>query len=592
MRHVKRPKGIAYMNYASADQDHSPTLAESTASPDQQLRIPYESLKLAALFASNSPNKYLLQTINATMSVEPRPDPVSDDDEDDDDELAPTQEDEWDDWEGSQGDEEPTKSLFGPEVLPTPEEAIAHDAKVHGFDIRQYAVQEVAAGKDPLAELKAAGSAAKSVWVGSDDYLLPVMQEDPLLFMDYDEYTSLSTAVDQGQNSIKAFLRHINHDQTAEQHQALLAPHQPRSNSAGAGHATTASNTTPTKLNAEAKDVDGAYFDSYSGFGIHKEMISDTPRTESYQKALEQNPSLIKGAVVMDVGCGTGILSLFAARAGASRVVAIDGSKRIADYAKKICALNGYCSESGGPMSIVQGKVEEIQDMPVDKVDVIVSEWMGYALLFETMLDTVLYARDKYLKPGGAVLPDMATIHVAGGGAAASGSTWWKDVYGFEMSPIQAEMHKMQLKEANVMVVKKEDIVTDSIMVKSEDQDFSTEFTLKFPSSAVEPVEVHSIVLWFDTAFSERFCSEVPVLLSTSPMAVSTHWAQTLLVLREPVLLGPPGSAAADGSSPASASCLTGRISMVRNRSKHRSLDISLEYKAELSDGKVIKHAA
>lgn len=42
------------------------------------------------------------------------------------------------------------------------------------------------------------------------------------------------------------------------------------------------------------------------------------------------------------------------------------------------------------------------------------SEWMGYALLFESMLDTVLHARDVYLKPGGAVLPDIASIFIAG----------------------------------------------------------------------------------------------------------------------------------------------------------------------------------
>lgn len=60
------------------------------------------------------------------------------------------------------------------------------------------------------------------------------------------------------------------------------------------------------------------------------------------------------------------------------------------------------------------------------KVDVIVSEWMGYALLFETMLDSVLSARDRWLAPGGVVLPDLATIHVAGGGYGALGLDFWE----------------------------------------------------------------------------------------------------------------------------------------------------------------------
>ena len=45
---------------------------------------------------------------------------------------------------------------------------------------------------------------------------------------------------------------------------------------------------------------------------------------------------------------------------------------------------------------MIRGKVEEI-DLPVDKVDVIVSEWMGYCLFYESMLDTVIFARDKWL---------------------------------------------------------------------------------------------------------------------------------------------------------------------------------------------------
>jgi protein arginine N-methyltransferase 1 len=52
--------------------------------------------------------------------------------------------------------------------------------------------------------------------------------------------------------------------------------------------------------------------------------------------------------------------------------------------------------------------------LPVDKVDIIISEWMGYFLLYESMLDSVLYARDKYLVPGGLMFPDEATMYLAG----------------------------------------------------------------------------------------------------------------------------------------------------------------------------------
>ncbi len=56
--------------------------------------------------------------------------------------------------------------------------------------------------------------------------------------------------------------------------------------------------------------------------------------------------------------------------------------------------------------------MEEVE-LPVQKVDIIISEWMGYFLLYESMLDTVLWARDKYLAKGGKMLPSRAQIFVA-----------------------------------------------------------------------------------------------------------------------------------------------------------------------------------
>ena len=61
---------------------------------------------------------------------------------------------------------------------------------------------------------------------------------------------------------------------------------------------------------------------------------------------------------------------------------------------------------------MIQGKVEEIE-LPVEKVDVIISEWMGYLLLYESMLDTVFYARDKWLSKEGQLFPDRCAMFVA-----------------------------------------------------------------------------------------------------------------------------------------------------------------------------------
>ena len=102
----------------------------------------------------------------------------------------------------------------------------------------------------------------------------------------------------------------------------------------------------------------------------------------------------------------------FAARAGARHVIGVDMSS-IINKAKEIVQVNGLTSK----ITLLQGKMEEVE-LPAQflnngKVDIIISEWMGYFLLYESMLDTVLYARDRYLNKGGKIFPDKATIYMA-----------------------------------------------------------------------------------------------------------------------------------------------------------------------------------
>ena len=73
----------------------------------------------------------------------------------------------------------------------------------------------------------------------------------------------------------------------------------------------------------EEDDYDDEYFSSYTDVNVHKLMLKDAPRTEAYRNFIEKNQHLIKGKIVVDVGAGTGILSLFAAKAGAKHVSSI-----------------------------------------------------------------------------------------------------------------------------------------------------------------------------------------------------------------------------------------------------------------------------
>lgn len=209
------------------------------------------------------------------------------------------------------------------------------------------------------------------------------------------------------------------------------------------------------------------YFDSYAHFGIHEEMLKDEVRTLTYRNSMYDNKHLFKvsdvcmiiyieiddllicfergysdcqflfqGKTVIDIGCGTGILSMFAAKAGAARVIGIECSN-IVEYAKQIVEIN----KLDHIITIVKGKVEEVE-LPhgIEKVDIIISEWMGYCLFYESMLDTVLFARDKWLKEGGMLFPDQATLFVIGiedRQYKDEKINWWDDVYGFDMSPIR-----------------------------------------------------------------------------------------------------------------------------------------------------------
>ncbi|KAL4588929.1 hypothetical protein LXL04_001829 [Taraxacum kok-saghyz] len=121
-----------------------------------------------------------------------------------------------------------------------------------------------------------------------------------------------------------------------------------------------------------------------------QEMLKDVVRTKTYQNVIYKSKFLFKDKIVLDVGAETGILSLFCAKAGAKHVYAIECSQ-MADMAQEIVKANVF-SDGNRPI----GKVEI--DLQIPQVDIIILEWTGYFLLYENMLNTVLYARDKWLK--------------------------------------------------------------------------------------------------------------------------------------------------------------------------------------------------
>jgi protein arginine N-methyltransferase 1 len=296
-------------------------------------------------------------------------------------------------------------------------------------------------------------------------------------------------------------------------------------------------------------------------FGIHEEMLKDEVRTRSYQAAILKSRHLFAGKTVLDVGCGTGILCMFAAKAGAARVIGVDYSA-IIEQARAIVKANGL----DDVITLVRGKMEEIV-LPhgIEKVDIIISEWMGYFLLYESMLDTVLFARDRYLAPGGLIFPDKATLYVAAIEDAdykEEKIEWWRDVYGYDMTVIR----DLAMLEPLVDTVQSSAVISDACelisvdiqTVRKEDLTFTAPFALKVARSDY----CHALVAYFDMFFTH--CHKT-VHFSTGPHAKYTHWKQTVFYLDE-VLCAEAGEE------------LTGELRCRPNAKNHRDLDIELSY--------------
>lgn len=329
----------------------------------------------------------------------------------------------------------------------------------------------------------------------------------------------------------------------------------------------------------QAKATDYAnYFCSYAQLYHQKQMLADHNRMAAYHTAIMENSTVFKDKVVMDVGAGSGILSTWCAQAGARRVYAIEYTD-IANLAQLVIDANGLSDI----VTVIQGAVEEVR-LPIETdglyteekdspqfqvVDIIVSEWMGYFLLRESMLDSLIRARNKFLKPKtGLMFPSHATMYLA--------PVWDEDtrkvshqeydaamddwarfadttssIYGVDLSVLEACFEKEQKEYylmssrwsehrpdailSNPCVVKELDMMTctlsDSQGITCGDPYSNFEFDI-----VAEKVggPISGFAGWFTVDFKSRsdnlelsspnlLC---PVFLNTGPEAGRTHWGQ------------------------------------------------------------------
>ena len=164
----------------------------------------------------------------------------------------------------------------------------------------------------------------------------------------------------------------------------------------------------------------------------HREYLRDRARLAVFERAIA---AVVRpGDVVADLASGTGILGLFACRAGARRVYAIDNSG-MNGPARDIARANGF----GDRIVWVNGHSTQV-DLP-ERVDAIVSDIIGRIGFLSGGADALVDARDRWLRPGGAIMPAVVHTWVAPVEHAALYANvdfWREPVAGFDVSPVRA----------------------------------------------------------------------------------------------------------------------------------------------------------
>lgn len=197
---------------------------------------------------------------------------------------------------------------------------------------------------------------------------------------------------------------------------------------------------------------------------------------------------------------------------------------------------------------------------------------MGYCLFYESMLDTVLYARDKWLNKDGMMFPDICTLFVTAiedRQYKDEKINWWDEVYGFNMSTIR----KVAITEPLVDVVDPKQVVTNSYMVKEIDlytvQKKDLSFSSPFHLTVRRNDFIQALVTYFNVEFSK--CHK-RLGFSTSPDSQYTHWKQTVFYMDEHIT-------AKKGEE------VFGTFSMHPNTKNNRDLDfgIKVTFNGELS---------
>ena len=159
-----------------------------------------------------------------------------------------------------------------------------------------------------------------------------------------------------------------------------------------------------------AEDATPTFFSNFAGLEIHRRMLADDRRVDAYAAAIAR--AVEPGMAVLDAGTGSGLLALLAARAGARVVYAVDASDVLELAAATVEHLGLQDT-----VKIVRGDFGKV-GLP-EKVDLIVSETFGALALAEGSVPDLAACAARNLAPGGRVVPDGVSLHLAPVGSEA-----------------------------------------------------------------------------------------------------------------------------------------------------------------------------
>jgi len=139
----------------------------------------------------------------------------------------------------------------------------------------------------------------------------------------------------------------------------------------------------------------------------HWAMVMDHYRNDTYDQAIRK--AVQKCTTVLDIGSGTGLLSMFAARAGAQEIYTVEGTDAMADMAKACIEINGYQDQITG-FCMMSTNMEVGKELP-RRCDLCISEIVDVGLLGEHALPTMCHARDNLLTVDAQAIPCGAIVH-------------------------------------------------------------------------------------------------------------------------------------------------------------------------------------